>query len=300
MRVPPLLLSASFAALAAAGCASPGYDHRDEMYRAEQGYRPHRAAEKPRRVASTKTRSRQAKADTASKREHRVRSEASEMAAAPARHLRTEPPRPPAPREAVTEKAPPATTVAKAPVPADPPAILPAATPPTAAPPANAATPPPAAPVTTSALAPPANAAPVPVAKPAVAPQPVAPQPVPAAAADEAQRGQTTPDPAARKEIADGYRLLRAGFVKKARERFELARSSAPGEATLADARSMDPTYLSSVAFPDVQPDAEQARRLYRRAIILGSAEAKADLDRLEGSAAIAAPSPQADAAQPQ
>ncbi|MBL8567027.1 MAG: hypothetical protein JNM89_15035 [Hyphomicrobiaceae bacterium] len=295
MRVPSLLLSASFAALAATGCASPGYDHREEIYRAEQAYRPHRGAEKPRRVASSKTRTRQAKAETESKRERRSRSEPSELAATSPRLQRSDPPRTQASKEAVKDKALPATTIAKAPAPAEPPAIPPSVTPPPAAPPANAAAPPPAGPVTTSALATPANAAPVPAAKPAAAPQPVAPS-----AADEAQRGQPAPDPAARKEIADGYRLLRAGFVKKARERFELARSSAPGEATLADARSMDPTYLSSVAFPDVQPDAEQARRLYRRAIMLGSAEAKADLDRLEGSAAIAAPSPQPDAARPQ
>mgnify|MGYP001767507227 FL=1 len=102
--------------------------------------------------------------------------------------------------------------------------------------------------------------------------------------ADEVAREES------RKQIEDGYRLLRAGFVKKARERFEQAMSANAPDASLAQGRSMDPSYLKTVAFPDVIPDAEQARRMYRRAILLGNSEAKGDLERLEKALAAAAP----------
>lgn len=109
-------------------------------------------------------------------------------------------------------------------------------------------------------------------------------KPKPSESSDEAARE------ASKKQIEDGYRLLRAGFVKKARERFERAMSANAPEASLAQGRSMDPSYLKTVAFPDVIPDAEQARRMYRRAILLGNAEAKGDLERLEKAMAAAAP----------
>lgn len=114
------------------------------------------------------------------------------------------------------------------------------------------------------------------VAKPASTAKPAPPAAAP-----------TPSDPAvatARKEIANGYRLLRAGFVSKARQRFETAVPAAGGEATLALARSHDPTYLSGVAFPDVAPDADQARTLYQRAIGLGSDVANEDLKRLDST----------------
>ncbi len=106
----------------------------------------------------------------------------------------------------------------------------------------------------------------------------------PSEASDEAARA------ASRKQIEEGYRLLRAGFVKKARERFEQAMSTNASDASLAQGRSMDPSYLKTVAFPDVVPDAEQARRMYRRALLLGNEEAKGDLERLERAMAAAAP----------
>lgn len=95
---------------------------------------------------------------------------------------------------------------------------------------------------------------------------------------------------AGQKQIEDGYRLLRAGFVKKARERFERAMGANAADASLGQGRTMDPSYLKSIAFPDVVPDAEQARRMYRRSILLGNPEAKGDLDRLEKAMAAAAP----------
>ena len=94
----------------------------------------------------------------------------------------------------------------------------------------------------------------------------------------------------AKQQIEDGYRLLRAGFVKKARERFDRAMDANAAEASLAQGRSMDPTYLKTVAFPDVIPDPEQARRLYRRSVLLGNREAKTDLQRLERAMAAAEP----------
>ena len=84
--------------------------------------------------------------------------------------------------------------------------------------------------------------------------------------------------------------MLRAGFVKKARERFERAMGANAADASLGQGRTMDPSYLKSIAFPDVVPDAEQARRMYRRSILLGNPEAKGDLDRLEKAMAAAAP----------
>ena len=93
---------------------------------------------------------------------------------------------------------------------------------------------------------------------------------------------------AARRQIDEGYRLLKAGFVKKARERFDGATVGAEAAATLGLARSLDPTYLRDVAFPDVTPNPEEARKLYRRAILLGASDAKNDLARLDTAQAAA------------
>lgn len=115
-----------------------------------------------------------------------------------------------------------------------------------------------------------------------------------AAAAEQKANSEAATDEAAKveakKQIEDGYRLLRAGFVKKARERFERAMKSNAAEASLGQGRSMDPSYLKTVAFPDVVPNAEEARRVYRRAVMLGSQEAKSDLERLEKAIAAAQP----------
>ena len=151
---------------------------------------------------------------------------------------------------------------------------------------AKATAPPPATPAPVAAPVKPAPVAPVAAAPAAASVAAAANKPAPAAAAPPS--AETS---AARKEIADGYRLLRAGFVKKARERFDAAMGAAAGDATLGHGRSLDPTYLKSVAFPDAEPDAEEARKLYRRAILLGSNEAKTDLERLESATATAQPS---------
>lgn len=130
-------------------------------------------------------------------------------------------------------------------------------------------------------------------AKPASPPVAAAnPQPAAASSGAAAKPADEASQKTAKKQIEDGYRLLRAGFVKKARERFDLAMNSYAAEASLAQGRSMDPSYLKSVAFPDVKPEAEEARRLYRRAIMLGNNEAKGDLDRLEKALAAAEPAP--------
>lgn len=132
-----------------------------------------------------------------------------------------------------------------------------------------------------------------PVTPPAVAAPAVTPERSTSAEPVEARPAADVNEAAhevGKKQIEDGYRLLRAGFVKKARERFEKAMGSNAPEASLAHGRSMDPSYLKTVAFPDVIPDAEQARRMYRRAILLGNSEAKSDLDRLEKAMAAAAP----------
>lgn len=138
-----------------------------------------------------------------------------------------------------------------------------------------------AAPVNRSS---PAMTTPSPAATPASPDTAHAAQPKSVKGDDEAVRQES------RKQIEDGYRLLRAGFVKKARERFEQAMGANAAEASLAQGRSMDPSYLKTVAFPDVVPDAEQARRMYRRAILLGNSQAKGDLERLEKALAAAAP----------
>lgn len=162
---------------------------------------------------------------------------------------------------------------------------------------AAATTPPETAAMSPSAARPAATTAPSPPRAAAAAPV------APAAATPQAPAATEPPSPAllaARKEIADGYRLLRAGFVKKARERFDTAMTAAAGEATLGYGRSMDPTYLKGVAFPDAEPDVEEARKLYRRAILLGTSEAKSDLDRLDSGTATAQPAGQQPSTQPQ
>lgn len=145
-----------------------------------------------------------------------------------------------------------------------------------------------------------APAAPATIAKPASSPAatPGAATPSATAAKPVDEAAQKT----AKKQLEDGYRLLRAGFVKKARERFDLAMNAYAAEASLAQGRSMDPSYLKTVAFPDVKPEAEEARRLYRRAIMLGNNEAKGDLERLEKALAAAepVPAPAASATQPE
>lgn len=142
---------------------------------------------------------------------------------------------------------------------------------------------------------------PVQAAKPATPPAAAASsQSAPAASAAVAKPVDETAQKTAKKQLEDGYRLLRAGFVKKARERFDLAMNAHASEASLAQGRSMDPSYLKTVAFPDVKPDAEEARRLYRRAIMLGSSEAKGDLERLEKALAAAEPAPAPAAANSQ
>lgn len=126
------------------------------------------------------------------------------------------------------------------------------------------------------------------------------PQQAPAASGGAAKPIDEAAQKTAKKQLEDGYRLLRAGFVKKARERFDLAMNAHAAEASLAQGRSMDPSYLKTVAFPDVKPEAEEARRLYRRAIMLGSSEAKGDLERLEKALAAAEPAPAPAAANTQ
>lgn len=283
MRIPALMFSLALAALAA-GCAPyRDYDHRDAMHRADQDYRPARDVQAARRTASrTPARPRQ----TSVQRIAKARSggfDASRRVAGA---------KPAAPRAATERRA----AAPRTPAP-EPRSMAEAARPAVPAPPAAAATTPAAPPAAAAAATAAAAVQPAPaktVAKPAAAAA------APAASVATDTVGPAISDAAARKEIADGYRLLRAGFVKKARERFEAAKTALPGEATLAEARSLDPTYLASVAFPDVQPDGEQAKRLYRRALMLGAAEAKADLDRLEGAANVAEPPLAPGAAKPQ
>jgi hypothetical protein len=129
-----------------------------------------------------------------------------------------------------------------------------------------------------------------PVAGVSAAPPRSAPESEADVAAKSSEPVEEAAQEAGRKQIADGYRLLRAGFVKRARERFELAMKSNAAEASLWQGRSLDPIYLKTVAFPDVIPDAEPARRMYRRAILLGNMEAKADLGRLDQAVAADAP----------
>lgn len=126
------------------------------------------------------------------------------------------------------------------------------------------------------------------VSRPATAAKPAAPAAAPTAAA-EAAAPTAAEEAAARRQVDEGYRLLKAGFVKKARERFDAAMQAAPAEASLARARALDPTYLKGIAFPDAAADAEEARKLYRRAIMLGNAEAMKDLERLDRASALPA-----------
>ncbi|MFN3867661.1 MAG: hypothetical protein ACK4MF_01190 [Hyphomicrobiaceae bacterium] len=257
MRVSALIVYSGLAALLAGGCAPYRYvyDHRDELHRQDQARRPERfqRTEQPRRLSAP------AKPPTAKQRSASVAvaKPTATPVDKPAREAGAAAPRKPE-LDGLTKPTAPAMTARAQPAPADP---VPA--------------PPPAAPAAAPA-----------VAGPAEPPRTIA---SPGTENTTAAAPAVAPSPAARKDIADGYRLLRAGFVKKARERFAAAMPTAAAEATLGEARSMDPSYLASVAFPDVEPDAEQARRLYRRALMLGASEAKSDLERLESASATAA-----------
>lgn len=259
MRVYAFIVCTGLSALLAGGCAPYryAYDHRDELHRQDQNQR----GEQPRRV------------------ERQRRATAPPARTEPRRPRRTATARPVATPTPTTRPGPDRRMAASG---ADRPAaaMLPeVVTPATTG--DRSATPPVARAAETAPAA-------VQAAKPTVSE--TAALPTPQALPPPADAAKAAPlSPATRKEIEDGYRLLRAGFVKKARERFSAAMPSAAAEATLAEARSMDPTYLASVAFPDVEPDAEQAKRLYTRALMLGAGEAKIDLERLEGAAASAA-----------
>jgi len=260
-----LVLLAVFAAWGLVGCANTGYAPYDD-YRYEEA----RTA-KPRKTKSRRstraTRSKSNVSTAAAKASKRTKRSTSAVALSTPKSK----PRPAASRQpAAPPAAQSAATVAQAPVKPEPPQDE---TDTRRAAPGQAAAaddrePPP---TVAAAAAPPGNSGPTPA--------------IPDAAVETASR----------KQLAEGYRLLRAGFVRKARERFESAMAGVPAEATLANARSLDPTYLKSIAFPDGAPDTEQARKLYRRAILLGSSEAKGDLERLDRSSSL----PQAAPARP-
>lgn len=281
VRVSVLLSVLILAAATLAGCGPSRYDYDydyEDRDRADRsGSREGRAATSRRQEARRKSTRSQAR--RASDRRVAANPGASKTVASSAPVSRHQATRETAPAEVVA-RAPEREAPAKVSEPAKPAVV--------------------AAPAVAASASSPASGATVAAAEPAVTakadPQagdkstsgPAEPRSAAAATAkvevDEAARET------ARKQIDDGYRLLRAGFVKKARERFERAMAGNAADASLGQGRSMDPSYLKTVAFPDVIPDADQARRLYRRAILLGNDEAKADLDRLEKAMAAAAP----------
>jgi hypothetical protein len=107
------------------------------------------------------------------------------------------------------------------------------------------------------------------------------------------------PPLAATVAMAQGDTHFAAGEVSVARFYFELAADAGDAEAAVRMGETFDPTYLTLDRQRGARTDPEAARFWYRRAVILGAAEAKQRLDDLEtGAVAGATANPRSAAAQ--
>jgi hypothetical protein len=180
---------------------------------------------------------------------------------------------------------PPAAAAAPSPAAAAPPSPAAAAPPSPAAatppPPATAAPPPPAAatPPLLAVAAPPSLAAVMPLT-------PVAATLPPPAATVPSSQASFRPVPGLSagdigELLEHGDSLLRTGDIVSARLFYERAADAGDGRAALRVAATFDPDFLGRVGLGQVQADAAQARLWYSRAIELGAADAKRQLDKL-------------------
>jgi Sel1 repeat len=139
-----------------------------------------------------------------------------------------------------------------------------------------------------AAAAPPSPAAAAPPSPAAAAP------PSPAAAAPPSRPAATVPSSQASfgpvpglsaAEIGEllehGDSLLRTGDIVSARLFYERAAAAGDGHAALRVAATFDPDFLSRLGLGKVQADAAEARFWYSRAIELGAADARRQLDKI-------------------
>jgi hypothetical protein len=82
--------------------------------------------------------------------------------------------------------------------------------------------------------------------------------------------------------LAHGDALLRTGDIASARLFYERAAAAGDGRAALRLGATFDPAFLGSAGLRNAQGDAAEARSWYSRALDLGAAEAKRQLNSLE------------------
>jgi hypothetical protein len=139
-----------------------------------------------------------------------------------------------------------------------------------------AAAPPPAAAVPSAATVPSAAAVPssqattVPSTPPAAPSSPAAAPPVPGLSAADIDE-----------LVEHGDSLLRTGDIVSARLFYERAAAAGDGRAALRVGATFDPDFLGRAGLGKLQADAAQARLWYSRALELGAADAKRQLDTL-------------------
>jgi hypothetical protein len=82
--------------------------------------------------------------------------------------------------------------------------------------------------------------------------------------------------------LAHGDALLHTGDIASARLFYERAAAAGDGRAALRLGATFDPAFLGSAGLRNVQGDAAEARSWYSRALDLGAAEAKRQLNSIE------------------
>ena len=81
--------------------------------------------------------------------------------------------------------------------------------------------------------------------------------------------------------IDQGRVLFHAGEVLRARQIFSSALTGRLPDVLHELARTYDPHYLQQLPKSDAKPNPSMARAIYQHAVMVGSAEAGADLARL-------------------
>jgi hypothetical protein len=153
---------------------------------------------------------------------------------------------------------------------------------------------PPPHPLETAPLEPPAAATLLPSPAAAAPPSPAAAAPPSPAAAAPPSPAATVPSSQASfgpvpglsaAEIGEllehGDSLLRTGDIVSARLFYERAAAAGDGHAALRVAATFDPDFLSRLGLGKVQADTAEARFWYSRAIELGAADARRQLDKI-------------------
>jgi TPR repeat protein len=114
----------------------------------------------------------------------------------------------------------------------------------------------------------------------ALAPTPTA-SPSPPEAAPRVPSGPSLTTAEITALLEHGDSLLRTGDVVSARLFYERAAAAGDGGAALRAGATFDPAFLNRAGLGKVQADAAEARSWYNRAVDLGAADAKRQLDNL-------------------